>query len=170
CIQGRFGVNCDHICQCTNGGICDKETGQCTCPAGFIGTKCEITCPANRFGEKCEKFCDCENGGTCDRVTGQCRCAAGFTGIRCHQVCSEGRFGPGCREKCRCANQAHCAHWDIPGRRVISHVRMANTDPIALWTVNVMAMQNAIRCRVVAIVHQVATVTGVSTVRFRYFL
>lgn len=41
CPPGRFGTLCDKLCQCQNGGTCNRETGQCTCAPTYTGTHCE---------------------------------------------------------------------------------------------------------------------------------
>ena len=40
---GLLTPGCDSACvkePCRNGGICDEESGNCTCPQGFTGAKC----------------------------------------------------------------------------------------------------------------------------------
>lgn len=41
CVEGRFGADCQQQCECENGGQCDRQTGQCSCSAGWIGEHCE---------------------------------------------------------------------------------------------------------------------------------
>lgn len=40
CEAGRFGADCERQCQCENGGQCDKQTGRCSCSAGWTGERC----------------------------------------------------------------------------------------------------------------------------------
>lgn len=41
CLEGTFGVECSHYCQC-GGGNCNSITGECFC---LNGTKCNDDCP-----------------------------------------------------------------------------------------------------------------------------
>lgn len=36
CEDGRYGINCENVCQCKNNALCDKETGKCICLSGKI--------------------------------------------------------------------------------------------------------------------------------------
>ncbi|XP_071959599.1 uncharacterized protein [Antedon mediterranea] len=58
-------------CDCFNGGHC--ENGECTCPPGFGGSRCQVS----------ECRLPCENGGRC--VNSICRCRAGYVGISCQR-------------------------------------------------------------------------------------
>jgi len=89
---------------CQNGGSC--KNGDCKCPAGFLGDKCQTkdpcspnpcqnggkcdggscTCPDGFLGDNCEtkdpcKPNPCQNGGSCS--DGACTCAKGFSGSNC---------------------------------------------------------------------------------------
>ncbi|KAK6024949.1 EGF-like domain protein [Ostertagia ostertagi] len=58
--KGRFGHDCSELCDCANGALCDKQSGACLCPPGFIGTKCDTPCPPGRFGDRSYFFlCFC---------------------------------------------------------------------------------------------------------------
>ncbi|VDL86995.1 unnamed protein product, partial [Nippostrongylus brasiliensis] len=39
--EGKWGSGCNSECQCSNGATCDRLTGFCDCPAGFMGKNCE---------------------------------------------------------------------------------------------------------------------------------
>lgn len=41
CAPGFFGADCQNACECENDGTCDRQDGKCTCPAGWVGLKCE---------------------------------------------------------------------------------------------------------------------------------
>ena len=41
CLPGFFGAGCQHVCGCLHGGLCDRHTGHCLCPAGWTGDKCQ---------------------------------------------------------------------------------------------------------------------------------
>ena len=42
CAAGQYGEHCSGQCLCQNGGSCDSETGQCSCPPGWTGAACEL--------------------------------------------------------------------------------------------------------------------------------
>jgi len=66
---------------CQNGGICVASVnaaGRCDCPAGWIGTYCEIS--------QCEDTC--LNGGTCAGAN-RCECPLGWIGGRCGYAAPE---------------------------------------------------------------------------------
>lgn len=98
---------CEGI-NCSNGGTCEK--GECECPDGFSGDRCEFEdkcvtnpvtcqnggycldgkceCPEGYEGNSCqnEDLClineiECENGGDC--VDGECDCPPNYSGSRC---------------------------------------------------------------------------------------
>lgn len=39
CEDGRYGINCENVCQCKNNALCDKETGKCICLSGEINSR-----------------------------------------------------------------------------------------------------------------------------------
>ncbi len=41
CAEGTYGVQCNSLCVCKNGGRCDPVTGKCLCPPGVQGLHCE---------------------------------------------------------------------------------------------------------------------------------
>ena len=41
CKPGFWGEECDSRCACKNGASCDHETGECDCPDGWRGRKCD---------------------------------------------------------------------------------------------------------------------------------
>lgn len=43
CPSKKWGPHCDKDCpECLNGGVCHDFDGDCMCPPGFMGTRCEI--------------------------------------------------------------------------------------------------------------------------------
>ena len=54
---------------------CADTSGQCTCNAGYKGTKCDATCGCDTTGS---------SGTACDASTGQCTCNTGYTGTTCN--------------------------------------------------------------------------------------
>lgn len=41
CPPGFSGASCQHVCGCLHGGLCDRHTGHCRCPAGWTGDECQ---------------------------------------------------------------------------------------------------------------------------------
>lgn len=42
CPSKKWGLYCDKDCpECLNGGVCHDGDGDCICPPGFMGTRCE---------------------------------------------------------------------------------------------------------------------------------
>ena len=62
---------------------CADTSGQCTCNAGYKGTKCDAACGCTSPGS---------SGTACDASTGQCTCNNGYTGTTCATVTSETKF------------------------------------------------------------------------------
>lgn len=56
CPEGRFGENCDHICNCKNNSSCDI-TGRCYCSPGWHGDDCDIPCDEGYYGIGCHQRC-----------------------------------------------------------------------------------------------------------------
>ncbi|GAB5574968.1 tyrosine-protein kinase receptor Tie-1 [Prionailurus iriomotensis] len=108
CGAGRWGPDCTKECPgCLHGGVCHDLDGECVCPPGFTGTRCEQACreghpygcscgsgwrghqcqeacTPGHFGADCRLQCQCQNGGTCDRFSG-CVCPSGWHGMHCEK-------------------------------------------------------------------------------------
>ncbi|XP_024091224.1 tyrosine-protein kinase receptor Tie-1 isoform X2 [Pongo abelii] len=85
CGAGRWGPSCTKECPgCLHGGVCHDHDGECVCPPGFTGTRCEQACAPGHFGADCRLQCQCQNGGTCDRFSG-CVCPSGWHGVHCEK-------------------------------------------------------------------------------------
>lgn len=42
CPKNKWGTACNKECpECLNGGVCHDKDGDCVCPPGFMGTRCE---------------------------------------------------------------------------------------------------------------------------------
>ena len=41
CPVGRFGAGCARMCECENNAECDHKTGDCLCPPGWNGRRCD---------------------------------------------------------------------------------------------------------------------------------
>ncbi|XP_077996754.1 uncharacterized protein LOC144450062 [Glandiceps talaboti] len=82
CPDGYYGDNCQHMCECNNGGTCDKIDGSCRCLHGY-------------YGRTCVYPCNCKNGASCNAVDGSC-------------ICQEGFYGPQCEGGCSCPENSHC--------------------------------------------------------------
>ncbi|XP_028942358.1 tyrosine-protein kinase receptor Tie-1, partial [Antrostomus carolinensis] len=49
----KWGPSCEKDCpDCLNGGICHDHVGECICPPGFMGTRCERACREGQFGHR----------------------------------------------------------------------------------------------------------------------
>ncbi|MGH0123848.1 UNVERIFIED_CONTAM: hypothetical protein FKN15_063398 [Acipenser sinensis] len=103
CQAKKWGPQCDQDCQeCLNGGVCHDKEGDCICPPGFMGRRCETACQAKKWGPQCDQDCqECLNGGVCHDKEGDCICPPGFMGRRCETACRAGMFGRNCQESCR---------------------------------------------------------------------
>uniref|UniRef100_A0A674H5B1 receptor protein-tyrosine kinase n=1 Tax=Taeniopygia guttata TaxID=59729 RepID=A0A674H5B1_TAEGU len=85
CPAKKWGPSCEKDCpDCLNGGICHDHVGECICPPGFMGTRCERACPSGFYGPDCALECACQNGGSCNRFSG-CVCPAGWHGQHCEK-------------------------------------------------------------------------------------
>uniref|UniRef100_A0A8C6VJZ3 receptor protein-tyrosine kinase n=1 Tax=Naja naja TaxID=35670 RepID=A0A8C6VJZ3_NAJNA len=94
CAAKKWGSFCDKDCpDCLNGGICHHIVGECICPPGFMGTRCEkgpnsfvfpTACSPSKYGPDCTLECNCQNGGTCNRFSG-CICSSGWHGQHCEK-------------------------------------------------------------------------------------
>ena len=38
---GRYGADCEGVCECSGGDPCHHVTGECSCPLGFTGSGCQ---------------------------------------------------------------------------------------------------------------------------------
>ncbi|KAB1266251.1 Scavenger receptor class F member 1 [Camelus dromedarius] len=76
--------------------------GQCACPPGFRGARCELPCTPGRYGPQCRDSCGhCKQNEPCSADTGSCEsCEPGWNGTQCHQPCPPGTFGDNCRQQC----------------------------------------------------------------------
>lgn len=91
------------MCRCTSEyKQCNAQTGECSCPAGFQGDRCDKPCEDGYYGPDCIKKCKCQGTATssCNRVSGACHCHPGFTGEFCHALCPESTFGLKCSKEC----------------------------------------------------------------------
>ncbi|XP_072553243.1 angiopoietin-1 receptor [Salminus brasiliensis] len=123
CGPGMWGPNCTKTCPaCSNGGVCDDQTGECICPPGFKGPTCDTVCGEGRFGKSCKERCmdgQCRNLVFCLRDPYGCSCASGWTGLNCSEACPPGFYGAGCKLKCECDKIGSCDRFRgcvCPGR------------------------------------------------------
>ncbi|XP_074077750.1 tyrosine-protein kinase receptor Tie-1 isoform X2 [Macrotis lagotis] len=113
CGAGQWGPNCARDCPiCLHGGICHDQNGECVCPPGFTGTRCEQACREGRFGQDCQQQCPgtsgCRGLTFCLPDPYGCSCGAGWHGGQCQDACAPGWFGASCYLQCRCQNGGTC--------------------------------------------------------------
>ncbi|XP_054646609.1 tyrosine-protein kinase receptor Tie-1 isoform X2 [Dunckerocampus dactyliophorus] len=113
CPNKKWGPDCDTDCpECLNGGVCHDVDGDCICPPGFMGTRCETACREGMFGRNCQESCsselNCKGLRFCLPDPYGCSCASGWFGSRCEKGCHDDMYGPDCRLSCRCQNGGMC--------------------------------------------------------------
>ncbi|NWT03492.1 TIE1 kinase, partial [Mionectes macconnelli] len=113
CPAKKWGPSCEKDCpDCLNGGICHDHVGECICPPGFMGTRCERACREGQFGRNCQETCQraqgCRGLSFCLPDPYGCSCASGWSGSRCNQACPPGFYGPDCALGCTCRNGGSC--------------------------------------------------------------
>ncbi|NWX57929.1 TIE1 kinase, partial [Promerops cafer] len=113
CPAKKWGPSCEKDCpDCLNGGICHDHVGECICPPGFMGTRCERACREGQFGRNCQETCQraqgCRGLSFCLLDPYGCSCASGWSGSRCDQACPSGFYGPDCALECTCQNGGSC--------------------------------------------------------------
>ncbi|XP_040422271.1 tyrosine-protein kinase receptor Tie-1 isoform X2 [Cygnus olor] len=113
CTAKKWGPSCEKDCpDCLNGGVCHDHVGECICPPGFTGTRCERACREGQFGRNCQETCQraqgCRGLSFCLPDPYGCSCASGWSGSRCNQACPPGYYGPDCALGCACRNGGSC--------------------------------------------------------------
>ncbi|XP_034874705.1 tyrosine-protein kinase receptor Tie-1 isoform X2 [Mirounga leonina] len=113
CGAGRWGPDCTKECPgCLHGGVCHDQDGECVCPPGFTGTRCEQACREGRFGQSCQEQCPgtsgCRGLTFCLPDPYGCSCGSGWRGSQCQEACAPGHFGADCRLQCHCRNGGTC--------------------------------------------------------------
>ncbi|KGL93036.1 Tyrosine-protein kinase receptor Tie-1, partial [Charadrius vociferus] len=109
CPAKKWGPSCEKDCpDCLNGGVCHDHVGECICPPGFMGTRCERACREGQFGRNCQETCQraqgCRGLSFCLPDPYGCSCASGWSGSRCNQALPGGSAAPPClqeRERCQ---------------------------------------------------------------------
>ncbi|XP_041041978.1 tyrosine-protein kinase receptor Tie-2 isoform X3 [Carcharodon carcharias] len=111
CEVDKWGSDCTKHCPvCLNGGVCHDQTGECICPPGFMGERCETACGQSTYGRSCRicKGGNCRFSMFCLPDPYGCSCATGWRGLQCDKACDPGFYGPDCRLKCECINGGTC--------------------------------------------------------------
>ncbi|KAF0041863.1 hypothetical protein F2P81_005395 [Scophthalmus maximus] len=90
CPSNKWGPYCDKACpECINGGVCHDVDGDCICPPGYMGTRCETACREGMFGRNCQESCgsrlNCKGLRFCLPDPYGCSCASGWFGSRCEK-------------------------------------------------------------------------------------
>ncbi|XP_038571204.1 tyrosine-protein kinase receptor Tie-1 isoform X2 [Micropterus salmoides] len=116
CPTKKWGPYCDKDCpECLNGGMCHDVDGDCICPPGFMGTRCETACREGMFGRNCQESCgsdlNCKGLRFCLPDPYGCSCASGWFGKRCEEVCHNDMYGPDCIFSCKCQNGGVCSRF-----------------------------------------------------------
>ncbi|KAM8889361.1 tyrosine-protein kinase receptor Tie-1 isoform 2-T2 [Synchiropus picturatus] len=116
CPGQKWGLSCDKDCpECLNGGVCHALDGDCVCPPGFMGTRCETACREGMFGRNCQESCggklNCRGLRFCLPDPYGCSCASGWYGSRCENACPSDSYGPDCRGSCKCQNGGVCSRF-----------------------------------------------------------
>ncbi|XP_063057311.1 tyrosine-protein kinase receptor Tie-1 isoform X5 [Engraulis encrasicolus] len=114
CPDKKWGTYCDQECpECLNGGVCHDKSGDCLCPPGFMGMRCETACREGKFGHNCQESCNktmnCRGLAFCLLDPYGCSCASGWHGPLCNEKCPHGMYGAGCRLRCDCKNGGTCS-------------------------------------------------------------
>nr|XP_023859568.1 tyrosine-protein kinase receptor Tie-1 [Salvelinus alpinus] len=113
CASKKWGADCDKDCpECLNGGVCHDSDGDCICPPGFMGMRCETACREGMFGRNCQEWCrselDCVGLRFCLADPYGCSCASGWFGNHCNKSCHRDMYGADCSLSCRCKNGGVC--------------------------------------------------------------
>ncbi|XP_054608067.2 tyrosine-protein kinase receptor Tie-1 isoform X2 [Nothobranchius furzeri] len=115
CPRMKWGPACDRDCPvCLNAGVCHGVNGDCVCPPGFMGTRCEMACREGMFGRNCQESCGPLPNGNCKGLRFclpdpyGCSCASGWFGRHCEKACYNNMYGPDCRLSCKCQNGGVC--------------------------------------------------------------
>uniref|UniRef100_A0A4W5PC40 Tyrosine-protein kinase receptor Tie-1 n=1 Tax=Hucho hucho TaxID=62062 RepID=A0A4W5PC40_9TELE len=116
CGSKKWGADCDKDCpECLNGGVCHHRDGDCICPPGFMGMRCETACREGMFGLNCQESCrpemDCRGLRFCLADPYGCSCASGWSGNHCNRSCHRDMYGADCRLSCKCKNGGVCNHF-----------------------------------------------------------
>ena len=96
CVQGAREEPVQTICTagyCLNGGTCVQRSGECLCPAGYQGSRCQVRVTSHGYDvtDPCASY-QCLQGAEClvetvnDHRIATCRCPDEWTGKHC-QVC-----------------------------------------------------------------------------------
>ncbi|KAK3801332.1 hypothetical protein RRG08_049098 [Elysia crispata] len=135
CEPGVYGAGCSELCSVNCAGsnnacnnvtgtcdvgyhACDRYTGDCqSCPAGFMGAKCDQKCDSGFYGAGCNATCSDHCHGRqnlCDHVNGTCDlgCDPGYLDSLCAKKCPSGSYGKECTKTCsdHCAGDQNSCH------------------------------------------------------------
>ncbi|XP_053178766.1 tyrosine-protein kinase receptor Tie-1 isoform X1 [Scomber japonicus] len=116
CPSKKWGPSCENDCpECLNGGVCHDKDGDCICPPGFMGTRCETACREGMFGRNCQESCgskmNCKGLRFCLPDPYGCSCASGWFGKHCDSACHNDKYGPDCKLSCKCQNGGVCSRF-----------------------------------------------------------
>ncbi|XP_063889466.1 receptor-type tyrosine-protein phosphatase F-like isoform X2 [Scylla paramamosain] len=122
CPAQRYGRECEEWCpDCLHGGECDATSGECLCPAGVMGHRCQTRCNDSFIGSNCAvplQTAEPKGQVVCTGGLMGCTCAPGYHGKKCEHECPDGRWGVDCKQtcsecerKCSSSNCESCSLW-----------------------------------------------------------
>lgn len=131
CPLGRFGQDCVQVCDCNDGGGCDRVSGECTCAPGWRGPQCKLRkyCKGLTFQKYLILLTLPMFDGNAPSIT---ICYSVSDDRVLFTACEAGRYGAGCAMNCSCANEGECDHISgacmcQPGKSSIVHPRRTHT-------------------------------------------
>lgn len=111
CPWGFYGLDCQEKCLCLNGGSCNHISGECSCPAGWIGPFCNLSelqlhhtkLPNDEMPPQCHG-----PDHSSDTFDQQSSCRGNDIVVPLLAACPSGSYGEGCNQTCSCRNAGIC--------------------------------------------------------------
>ncbi|POM79863.1 LOW QUALITY PROTEIN: Leishmanolysin-like peptidase [Phytophthora palmivora] len=70
-----LNIDSKNTSQCSGNGVCDTDSGTCSCRTGYTGDACECVLGCTTSS--------CGVNGKCSCESGACTCSTGFSGVDC---------------------------------------------------------------------------------------